>query len=115
MADPFYIREIIHYFLHFIFPIFIAKIFFKTNWKHAYLLLLATMLVDLDHVFANPLFEPNRNSVGYHPLHSYWAIFAYFLGTIFLKGNYKIIAVGLIFHMFTDFQDFFFWKLFILR
>ena len=115
MADPFYIREIIHYFLHFIFPIFIAKVFFKNNWKHAYLLLLATMLVDLDHVFADPLFDPNRNSVGYHPLHSYWAIGAYFLGTIFLKGNYKIIAVGLLFHMFTDFQDFFFWKLFILR
>lgn len=112
MADPFYIREIVHYFLHFIFPIFIAKVFFKNNWKHAYLLMLATMLVDLDHVFANPLFDPNRNSVGYHPLHSYWAIGAYFLGAIFLKGDYKIIAIGLLFHMFTDFQDFYFWKCF---
>lgn len=111
MTDPFYIREITHYFLHFIFPSFIAKVFFKNNWKHAYLLMLATMLVDLDHVFADPLFDPNRNSIGYHPLHSYWMIVLYFLGTIFLKGNYKIIAVGLLFHMITDFQDFFFWKL----
>lgn len=111
MADPFYIREITHYFLHFIFPIFIAKVFFKNNWKNAYLLMLATMLVDLDHVFADPLFDPNRNSIGYHPLHSYWAILIYFLGTIFLKGNYRIIAIGLLFHMISDFQDFYFWKI----
>jgi hypothetical protein len=37
-------------------------------------------------------------------------IAVYFLGTIFLKGNYKIIAVGLLFHMFTDFQDYYLWK-----
>ena len=112
MSDPFYIREIVHYFLHLIFPVFIAKIFFKNNWRRAYFILLATMLVDLDHVFADPLFDPNRNSVGYHPLHSYWAIAAYFLGAIFLKGDYRIIAIGLLFHMFTDFQDFYLWRIF---
>lgn len=112
MADPFYIREILHYFLHFVFPVFIAKVFFKNNWRRAYFIMLATMLVDLDHVFANPLFDPNRNSVGYHPLHSYWATGMYLLGAIFLKGNYRIIAVGLLFHMFTDLQDFYFWRLF---
>lgn len=76
----------------------------------AFFLMLSTMLVDLDHVFANPLFDPNRNSIGYHPFHSYWAIAVYFLGVVFLKGRYKIIAVGLLFHMFTDFQDFWVWK-----
>lgn len=68
------------------------------------------MVVDLDHLFANPLFAPNRNSIGFHPLHSYWAISIYFLGTLFLKGNYKIIALGLLFHMITDFQDFWLWN-----
>ena len=106
----FYLREFIHYFLHLVFPIVIAKIFFKNNWKHAYFLMLATMVVDLDHVFANPVFDPNRSSVGFHPLHSYPMIAVYSLGTIFLKGNYKIIAVGLLFHMFTDFQDYYLWK-----
>lgn len=115
MNDAFYFREIIHYFLHLVFPIFIAKIFFTNHWKTAYLLLLATMLIDLDHIFANPLFNPNRNSVGYHPLHSYPMIVLYFLGSIFLKGNYKIVAIGLLLHVFTDFQDFYIWKLFILR
>lgn len=111
MENFFYLREIVHYTLHFLFPIVLAKIFWPAQWKKAYLLMLATMLVDVDHVFANPLFDPNRNSIGYHPLHTYPMIALYFLGTIFLKGSWKIIAAGLLFHMFTDFQDFYLWNI----
>lgn len=110
MVETLYIREIFHYFLHLIAPVFITLIFFKSNWKKAYFIMLTTMLVDLDHIFANPIFDPNRNSIGYHPLHTYPMIALYFLGTLFLKRNYRIIAIGLLFHMFTDFQDFYFWK-----
>lgn len=110
MENVLYVREIVHYFLHLVFPFFLAKIFWKDQWKKAYLILLSTMLVDLDHLFADPLFDPNRNSIGFHPLHTYPMIGLYFLGVIFLKGNWKIIAAGLLFHMFTDFQDFYFWK-----
>lgn len=114
MENHFYIREIVHYFLHFVFPLVVAKIFYRNNWQKAYLLMLATMLVDLDHIFANPVFDPTRSSVGFHPLHSYPAVALYFLGFLFLKGHYKIIALGLTMHMFTDFQDFYLWRL-ILR
>ncbi len=111
MENHFYIREIVHYFLHFVFPFFLAKIFFKNNWKKAYLLMLATMLVDLDHLFADPIFDPNRSSVGFHLLHSYPMVVLYFLGFVLLKGNYKIIALGLTMHILTDFQDFYLWRL----
>lgn len=110
MDDWFWLRGTVHYLLHFVFPFFIAKIFFRENWRTAYFLMLATMLVDLDHVFAKPIFDPHRSSVGFHPLHSYPMIVVYFLGTVFLKSKYRIVAVGLLFHMFTDFQDFYFWK-----
>ncbi|WP_277111268.1 DUF6122 family protein [Chryseobacterium taklimakanense] len=109
MMDSVTIREIAHYFLHLVFPVFIALIFFRKNWKKAYLMMLATMLVDLDHIFADPLFDPNRNSIGFHPLHTYPMIGLYALG-IFLQKGYKIVAGGLLFHMLTDFQDFYFWK-----
>lgn len=112
METLLYLKGFVHYFLHFIFPLFIAKIFFRENWKKAYFLMLATMLVDLDHVFSTPIFSSGRNSIGYHPLHSYPMIAIYFLGAIFLKGNYKIISIGLVFHMLTDFQDFWLWKFF---
>lgn len=107
--DSVTIREIAHYFLHLVFPVFIALIFFRKNWKKAYLMMLATMLVDLDHIFADPLFDPDRNSIGFHPLHTYPMIALYALSIILQKG-YKIVAVGLLFHMLTDFQDFYFWK-----
>ena len=93
----------IHYGLHFIFPALIAYIFFKDNWKKAYLIMLATMLVDLDHLFATPIFDANRCGIAFHPLHSYIAIFIYFTMAFYRKT--RIIAVGLLLHMATDFQD----------
>lgn len=103
-------RPFFHYFLHLIFPGVIAFIFFRKNWKYAYLIMLATMLVDVDHLWATPIFDPNRGSIGFHPLHSYPAIIIYLLGVILGKGNFRIIAVGLLFHMLTDFQDFYLWN-----
>ncbi len=107
-SDLSLLRTLTHYFLHLIFPLFIALAFYRKNWKKAYLILLATMLVDLDHLFANPVFDPERMSIGFHFLHSYYAIAVYFL-LLFFKGNLRIIGIGLLFHMLTDFQDFQLW------
>ncbi|KQT22491.1 hypothetical protein ASG31_03535 [Chryseobacterium sp. Leaf404] len=103
------LRTFTHYFLHLIFPAAIAYIFFQPQWKKAYFIMVATMLVDLDHLLATPVFDPDRMSVGFHLLHSYPMIAVYFL-MLFFKGNIRIIAVSLLFHMFTDFQDFIFWQ-----
>ncbi|AYO56734.1 hypothetical protein CO230_00420 [Chryseobacterium sp. 6424] len=110
MEQLFYLRESVHYFLHFIFPYFIASIFFRENWRRAYLLMLGTMLVDADHLLANPIFDPNRGSVGFHVLHTYPMVLLYFLGTLFLKGKYRIVSLGLFLHMLTDFQNYYLWK-----
>lgn len=108
MMDCLFWKSFTHYFLHFGFPVCIALVFYRKNWKKAYLILLATMLVDLDHLFANPIFDPSRNSIGFHILHSYYAI-AVYCAMLFFKGNIRIIAIGLLFHMITDFQDFTLW------
>ena len=66
--------------------------------------MIATMLVDIDHVFAYPeIFVPDRCGIGFHPLHSYYAIAGYFFIAFFPK--LRIVAIGLLFHMFTDFLD----------
>ncbi len=65
--------------------------------------MLATMLIDLDHLLATPVFDPNRCSIGFHPLHSYYAI-AVYIGLLFYKKT-RIIAIGLLLHLLTDFQD----------
>lgn len=58
------------------------------------------MLVDLDHLLATPIFNPCRCSIGFHPLHSYMAIAAYFL--LLVPKKTRIIAIGLLLHMLTD-------------
>lgn len=107
-SDIALLKTLTHYFLHLVFPVFIALIFYRKNWKKVYLILLATMLVDLDHLFADPVFDPGRMSIGFHFLHSYYAIAVYFLLLLF-KGNLRIIGIGLLLHMLTDFQDYVLW------
>lgn len=97
------VQFIVHYGLHFIFPGLIAYIFFKNQWKKAWLIMIATMLVDLDHLLATPIFEASRCSIGFHPLHSYPAIGLYWV-LVFIP-QVRIIAIGLLFHMLTDYQD----------
>ncbi|MEM9674152.1 MAG: DUF6122 family protein [Cyclobacteriaceae bacterium] len=97
-------QTFIHYFLHLGFPVIIALIFFKSNWKKAYGLLLATMLVDLDHLLATPVFQADRCSIGFHPLHTFYAMGVYLL-LFFFSGPWRIIGIGLLLHMTTDFID----------
>lgn len=97
-------QTFIHYFLHLGFPFFIAFLFFKKEWKKVYFILLATMLIDLDHLLATPIFEANRCSFGFHYLHSYYAM-PFYVVLLFLKKTYRIIGIGLLFHLFTDLVD----------
>ncbi|WP_194852601.1 DUF6122 family protein [Nonlabens antarcticus] len=94
----------LHYFLHFGAPFFIAYLFFKSDWKRVYLILLATMLVDLDHLIASPIFANDRCSINFHPLHTYWAMVVYVV-LLFFKKPFRVIGIGLLFHMFTDTVD----------
>ncbi|MCK5814642.1 MAG: hypothetical protein KAH07_01735 [Flavobacteriaceae bacterium] len=93
----------IHYGLHFIAPAIIAFLFFRKQWIKVYLIFIATMLVDLDHLLATPLFDPNRCSINFHPLHSYFAIGIYVIGLFFKKT--RVISIALLLHMFTDWLD----------
>ena len=96
-------KTLVHYGLHFVFPAVLALVFFPLMWQTAYLIMLATMLIDLDHLLATPVFDPLRCSVGYHPLHSFYAIPVYAL--LFLLPATQIVAVGVLFHLLTDTVD----------
>lgn len=102
------LQILIHYGLHFLFPGLIAWVFFRTHWKKAWLIMIATMLVDLDHLLADPIFSPYRCSINFHVLHSYYAIGVY-LVMLYCK-KFRIISIGLLFHMITDTIDCLFMK-----
>ncbi|WP_026449747.1 DUF6122 family protein [Aequorivita capsosiphonis] len=97
------LQTIVHYTLHLLVPGLIAYVLFRNEWKKAWLIMLATMLVDVDHLFAIPIFDPGRCSINFHPLHTYWAMAVYVVLLFFKKT--RIIAVGLLFHMLTDYID----------
>lgn len=96
-------QTFIHYFLHFGAPIIIALLFYKKQWKTVYFVFILSMLVDADHLLANPIFEANRCSINYHPLHSYYAIVCYCI--LLLPKKTRAIAFALLFHMLTDWID----------
>ncbi len=92
-----------HYGMHYVVPGFIAYFFFKENWKKVYLIFIVTMLVDADHILADPIFNPNRCSINYHPLHTYYAMIVYTI--LLIPNKTRIVAIGLLFHMLTDYLD----------
>lgn len=100
------LQTFVHYFLHFIFIGAIAYWYDKKHWKRNWLILLGTMVIDVDHLLANPIFDPNRCGIGFHPLHSEIAILIYLLGAIFIKHRIiKLMFIGLLFHIITDSID----------
>ncbi len=97
------IKFIIHYSFHFILPAIIAYFFFKNHWKKVYLIFIAAMLIDLDHLLATPIFEENRCSINFHPLHSYIIVGVYFM--LFAIKKTRIIGLALLLHILADTID----------
>ncbi len=91
---------ILHVFLHFFVPFAVAKTVWREKWIRPFLLMSITIAVDLDHLWAEPIFDSSRCSIGTHPLHSWPAISVYF--ACFLFPNLRIAALGLIIHMALD-------------
>ena len=94
-----------HYSLHFIFPVIISRVFFKQYWQSAFMLMLSTMLIDLDHLLASPIFDPNRCSIGYHPLHTIYAAIFYLI--LYFNPSWKIkaVSIGCLWRLSTDYID----------
>ena len=77
--------------------------FFRKYWLKAWLIMLATMLVDLDHLLASPVYDPTRCSIGFHPLHQWPAILVYAL-IVFVRPL-RLLGIGLLIHMLLDGLD----------
>ena len=97
-------RFVAHYGGHWLLPLAIAYLWRPQQWVRLSLILLSTNLVDIDHLLADPIFDPDRLSVGFHYLHSYPAIAGYILLLAWPKA--RPVAVGLLVHMGVDLLDY---------
>jgi len=104
----------IHIALHFIVPLLLALLFYRSRWCSATLIMTATMVVDADHLLADTIYDPNRCSIGFHPLHQTEWIFLYLalfvLPPLFRDGAWRagvasvlqLTGLGLLVHMALD-------------
>ncbi len=97
------LRFIAHYGIHFILPIGIAFFFYKSSFKNSLFILWAGILIDIDHLLADPIFDSMRCSIGFHPLHSYWMIGIYLL-LVFIPKT-RLIGLALCIHILADAMD----------
>ena len=91
---------LLHMFFHVAVPAVAAALFFRKNFRHATLVMLAGILIDIDHLAASPIVDPDRCSVGYHLLHSFWLIPVYVAMALYPKT--RLIGLGLIIHIILD-------------
>ena len=110
----------IHIALHFIIPLLIALVFYRNRWRSTTMIMFATMLVDVDHLLAVPIYDPNRCSIAFHPLHTWPAIVIYvglFIVPLMMSSRKEgerlqiamrmshLIGLGLLIHMILDGLD----------
>ncbi len=89
-----------HISIHLLVPALVAIWVFPENKYRVFLILASTMLVDLDHLLASPIYDPSRCSIGFHPLHGYIAIGSY--GLMLLHKKSRLVGLGLMIHMLLD-------------
>jgi hypothetical protein len=97
------LRTSVHMALHVLAPAVVARIGFPRRWKMAWAIMAATMIVDLDHLLATPVFDPHRCSIGFHPLHTWPALALYLVMAVVPKT--RLIGLGLVIHMVLDAID----------
>jgi hypothetical protein len=93
-------RAAIHLLLHLLVPATVARVTYRDRFWRSLGIMMATMLVDLDHLLARPLYDPCRCSIGFHPLHTWPAITVYVL--MLLHPRTRLVGLGLVLHMALD-------------
>jgi hypothetical protein len=96
-------RATIHIILHFLVPAGISFSLFRKFFLMTWLIMMLAMIIDLDHFLADPIYDPNRCSINFHPFHTYWALTGYC--ALLLIPKTRILGIGLLVHFILDSMD----------
>ncbi|MCP5057002.1 MAG: hypothetical protein GY937_09795 [bacterium] len=97
------VRPLLHGLLHFLVPGLVARFAYRERALRAWLMMLSANLIDLDHLLADPLFDPNRCSIGFHPLHQ-WPVQLIWMALAAWPRT-RLFGVGVLIHMALDAID----------
>ncbi len=65
----------------------------------------AANVIDADHLLADPIFDPDRCSIGFHLLHGWEAALAFALLALVPKWWARAFGLGALWHLAVDFGD----------
>jgi hypothetical protein len=97
------LRASLHLALHLAVPGAVAWLAFRPRWQRAWLLMLLGWLIDLDHLLADPVYDPDRCSIGYHPLHTAPAAAGFAL--LLIPRPTRLVGLGIAIHLGLDALD----------
>ncbi|MEX0300992.1 MAG: DUF6122 family protein [Leisingera sp.] len=97
---------LIHYGFHFLAPFAIMRVLAgKERWLAAAGLMILANAIDADHLLAEPVFDPGRCSIGFHPLHTGYAAAVYTAALLVPNWQARALALGCLWHLATDGLD----------
>lgn len=103
MADL--LQPILHYGGHWLVPFAIGWLICRDRWWQVGLVIASANLIDLDHLLANPIFDPNRCSIGFHLLHGWQAALIYVAMLFIPRWWVRALAIGALWHLAVDWGD----------
>jgi len=99
------IQPFLHYGGHYQAPFALGWLLWRERWWQVGLIMVAANLMDLDHLLADPMFDPGRCSIGFHPLHGGWAALVYGGMLAIPSWKWRAIGLGCLWHLAVDGGD----------
>ena len=97
------LRATLHLLLHAAIPALLALLFWRPQAVRAWMWMMAAFVIDLDHLLADPIYAPDRCSIGFHPLHTAPAIVVY--AGLTVPRRTRLFGIGLLVHIALDALD----------
>lgn len=99
------LQPILHYGGHWLIPFAIAVLIWRDKWWQAGFIIASANLIDIDHLLADPIFDPDRCSIGFHLLHTWQAALAYIAMLLVPNWWIRAFAIGALWHLCVDYAD----------
>jgi hypothetical protein len=94
------IRPGLHLVMHVLIPGLLARVLWVDHWKKAWMVMLVAMFIDVDHLFATPIYAADRCSISTHPLHGVGPAVVYLL--MLFPPRLRVLGLGLLVHLALD-------------
>ena len=77
----------------------------KQSFLYLCLSIFGSNIIDIDHLLANPIYDPARCSINFHPLHSWYMMPLWAIG-LFVKNKFvRYFCLSVLLHLLLDWFD----------